>query len=301
MSAERDASRVEEREAVLAVYPDAAYDEKASKLSIPIGDPSKGVTLNVIYPPDHPYPSPSTSPPRAPPMYITSESRKVPPYIRLHLLSRVLVELYGLSADSRDSEHSHLKTELEAGGQVLFSCVEILETHWSELLRDKEGTHHPDVSEVMKHLLPPPRPPSPPPPGEASSTSASFGKTKRNNTVVDPRSDDQVLRDLEQARKDRKKYDEVMAQRMKLPAWDAREKIVDLVKNNRVLVVVGETGCGKTTQRTSIRPFSTACPLSPARGRSRNKADSELRFSSLPVSSPIHPRLPRRLRPRETH
>ncbi|PRW45383.1 ATP-dependent RNA helicase dhx8 isoform A [Chlorella sorokiniana] len=38
------------------------------------------------------------------------------------------------------------------------------------------------------------------------------------------------------------------AERRRLPAWSAREKLVELVKDNQVLVVIGETGSGKTTQ-----------------------------------------------------
>eukprot|EP01018_Ginkgo_biloba_P032353 Gb_17113 [translate_table: standard] len=36
--------------------------------------------------------------------------------------------------------------------------------------------------------------------------------------------------------------------RQSLPAWQERQKIIDAVVNNRVIVLTGETGCGKTTQ-----------------------------------------------------
>src|SRR3989338_6842003 len=39
---------------------------------------------------------------------------------------------------------------------------------------------------------------------------------------------------------------------MKLPIFDARQRILDAVKSHPVTVVVGETGSGKTTQ---IPPF----------------------------------------------
>ncbi|KAL4447805.1 hypothetical protein ABPG75_005024 [Micractinium tetrahymenae] len=38
------------------------------------------------------------------------------------------------------------------------------------------------------------------------------------------------------------------AERRRLPAWSAREKLVELVRQNQVLIVIGETGSGKTTQ-----------------------------------------------------
>eukprot|EP01041_Mallomonas_annulata_P008091 gene8091-16602_t len=36
--------------------------------------------------------------------------------------------------------------------------------------------------------------------------------------------------------------------RKTLPAWDAREEFLSLMKENRAIVLTGETGCGKTTQ-----------------------------------------------------
>lgn len=44
------------------------------------------------------------------------------------------------------------------------------------------------------------------------------------------------------------RYYEILDQRKKLPAWDARKNFIKLVKRNQCLVLVGETGSGKTTQ-----------------------------------------------------
>merc|ERR1719329_338065 len=45
-----------------------------------------------------------------------------------------------------------------------------------------------------------------------------------------------------------KKYFEIFEKRRKLPAWDARKDFLKLIKRNQVVVLVGETGSGKTTQ-----------------------------------------------------
>ncbi|XP_953758.1 DEAD-box family helicase, putative [Theileria annulata] len=47
-------------------------------------------------------------------------------------------------------------------------------------------------------------------------------------------------------------YYDVLEGRKKLPAWTARKNFVKLVKRNQVLVLVGETGSGKTTQMTQF-------------------------------------------------
>ncbi|XP_029450233.1 putative ATP-dependent RNA helicase DHX57 isoform X3 [Rhinatrema bivittatum] len=43
-------------------------------------------------------------------------------------------------------------------------------------------------------------------------------------------------------------YQEMLEERRKLPAWQKRETILDLLSRHQVLVVSGMTGCGKTTQ-----------------------------------------------------
>lgn len=40
----------------------------------------------------------------------------------------------------------------------------------------------------------------------------------------------------------------MLAKRSKLPAYEMRDYIVRTVKDAQVVVVSGETGCGKTTQ-----------------------------------------------------
>lgn len=44
------------------------------------------------------------------------------------------------------------------------------------------------------------------------------------------------------------KYFEILEKRKKLPVWEYRERFRDLITKNQVIVLVGETGSGKTTQ-----------------------------------------------------
>ena len=48
------------------------------------------------------------------------------------------------------------------------------------------------------------------------------------------------------------KYYEILAQRQKLPVWEQKDDFIAMVKKNQTIVLVGETGSGKTTQIPSL-------------------------------------------------
>eukprot|EP00761_Pharyngomonas_kirbyi_P002306 gb/GECH01002310.1/.p1 GENE.gb/GECH01002310.1/~~gb/GECH01002310.1/.p1 ORF type:complete len:696 (+),score=175.79 gb/GECH01002310.1/:1-2088(+) len=43
-------------------------------------------------------------------------------------------------------------------------------------------------------------------------------------------------------------YYDILETRKQLPVWEAREKFLDLVRENQIVILIGETGSGKTTQ-----------------------------------------------------
>ncbi|XP_068262600.1 putative ATP-dependent RNA helicase DHX57 isoform X2 [Nyctibius grandis] len=49
-------------------------------------------------------------------------------------------------------------------------------------------------------------------------------------------------------KKSSRHFQSMLYERQKLPAWQERESILDLLKSHQILVVSGMTGCGKTTQ-----------------------------------------------------
>lgn len=57
---------------------------------------------------------------------------------------------------------------------------------------------------------------------------------------------------------------EILKKRAQLPVWAAKQKFLDLVENNQVTVLVGETGSGKTTQCPQFLA-ETYCPLFPGK------------------------------------
>lgn len=69
--------------------------------------------------------------------------------------------------------------------------------------------------------------------------------------VRDASLDNNLKRDLQNKKTDLR-YNEMLKFRENLPSYGKREELVKLINSNRVLVVSGETGCGKTTQVTQF-------------------------------------------------
>ncbi|XP_050431299.1 ATP-dependent DNA/RNA helicase DHX36 isoform X2 [Adelges cooleyi] len=57
-----------------------------------------------------------------------------------------------------------------------------------------------------------------------------------------------ALKNELEAKRKNPKYRSMCEIRKKLPSYSKREEILDLLKNNQVILISGETGCGKTTQ-----------------------------------------------------
>jgi HrpA-like RNA helicase len=48
------------------------------------------------------------------------------------------------------------------------------------------------------------------------------------------------------------RYQEILKTRLKLPVWEYRDEFLGVLMKNQILVLVGETGSGKTTQVTFL-------------------------------------------------
>ncbi|KAF8560131.1 P-loop containing nucleoside triphosphate hydrolase protein [Imleria badia] len=185
---------------------------------------SAPVELHVILPPD-------TSNDRSlPAVYIGSHS--VPPYVRLHLLAQLLC-----AAEREDF--------IEPGEGFLIAAMRVLEDHWAEI----ETNGPPEMSTIVGHLIIPrtvPRVPDVPDAGPIDKENRRTMRRKSRYTY-DDRSDEQVKQDFENVRQTRI-YAEMLASRQRLPAFSAKDQFLDILETHRAVVVVGETGCGKTTQ-----------------------------------------------------
>jgi len=160
-----------------------------------------------------------------PSMYITSNS--IPAYIRLHLLSHLLLAIRGNGF-------------MEPGEGFLMAAMRILEEQWASI----EDNGPPDMSAVMWNMIPRPLTSTlldvessvaaPDMPSTAKGRRTGFGKS-------DDRNDQQIKDDFE-ALCHTDEYAKIYATRKALPAFSARQDFLMKLDNSRVVVVVGETG-----------------------------------------------------------
>lgn len=73
-------------------------------------------------------------------------------------------------------------------------------------------------------------------------------KLKAGSSIkTDEKLDTKLLQEL-QNKENSEAYKRMLSIRKKLPAYDKQHEILELLERSQVLVVSGETGCGKTTQ-----------------------------------------------------
>ncbi|KAJ3802281.1 P-loop containing nucleoside triphosphate hydrolase protein [Lentinula aff. detonsa] len=163
------------------------------------------------------------------PMYITGPS--IPAYVRLHMLSRLLLAARALN----------FQQDEEGFCSAAMRCME---NAWAEV----EDQGPPDMLEVLKHVIPP-RVTSPSQNVIVVTTASEKNQkdTRTRTKKRDTRSDDQIKTDFEQIRQS-DKYHQILCERQRLPSFGVEDQFLNLLESNQVVVVVGETGCGKTTQ-----------------------------------------------------
>ncbi|PIL31325.1 hypothetical protein GSI_06023 [Ganoderma sinense ZZ0214-1] len=193
------------------------------ELIVPL--PMAPLSLHMIVPADRTLPTAGTHPP----MYLISSS--VAAYVRLYILSKLIAAFK--TGTLRDPAES-----------VIMAIMRHVEEEWATI--HDEGP--PSISLVLEHLLP-----------NSTSTAQSSNlmeatPTSRPSTGKrtrtprrDDRTDARIKDDFEQLVQ-KAEYAKLLATRERLPAFASRQQFLDTLKTNRCVVVVGETGCGKTTQ-----------------------------------------------------
>ena len=188
------------------------------ELVIPL--PVAPLFLHIITPDDHKVPASGTHPP----MYLTSTS--VAAYVRLHILSKLILAF-------------NTGTLRESTESVIMAAMHLIEEEWATI----EDDGPPSISEVLQHLLPRKGSPSYELPQYAGSADTHIStRTRKPRTPrQDDRTDALVKEHFEQLAR-RSEYSKMLASREKLPAFTARNQFLELLRRNRCVIVVGETG-----------------------------------------------------------
>ncbi|KAF3773094.1 DExH-box ATP-dependent RNA helicase [Nymphaea thermarum] len=123
---------------------------------------------------------------------------------------------------------------------------------------------------------------------QRSMQSSTFAATKSNSTAAGdiPREmANNDLREKLQLLKAAPAYRAMQSFREKLPAYNVRTEFLDAVAANQILVVSGETGCGKTTQ---LPQFILEAEIDSLRGMSCNIICTQpRRISAMSVAARI--------------
>ncbi len=190
-----------------------------------------------------------------PSFYIAS--RTLPAYLKLALTQALHHAMSGVAvAGAREGAHAELAEALKWGeGGLVLRLVELLEEILPRML-----DHPPALASVMAGLLQDPR-------SAKTADAAAEGQDEDGRDVdadeasrrgkrqerkprplrADPKVDAQ-LQQRAQRWEQSKDYTPLKKTRHSLPAWAAKQELLALLASNRVVIVAGETGCGKTTQ-----------------------------------------------------
>ena len=203
------------------------------------------VILRVLFHPASLYPSPpspANNAPRLPSFHVVSPS--LPSYILLHLTSLILAPFGHPSSQAR---HAGLDLALAGEGGVVAELANMLEEVYKDAIEAP-----PDARSVLRPLLGPPQ-------VEAAAVEKAARGPKAGPKAGRPQgirrataAQHQALQDHSTRLRQTSGYQTMLRVREKLPAWSMQETIVDLIRNNRVVIVSGETGSGKTTQVPSF-------------------------------------------------
>ncbi|KAJ1596550.1 hypothetical protein NDA11_007513 [Ustilago hordei] len=175
-------------------------------------------------------------------------SNTLPSYLKLALTQHLLRAFQG------DNKRSDWFDAVEAGdGGVVLGLVEELETMWTKIVDDP-----PLLDSVMRFLVAHEQND-----GRVQATpetSRAATPTGHRNTGGNQRRGggskplkripqiDSLLQRQQKELHSSPSYSKMDAIRQSLPAASAAKHILELIRSNRVVIIAGETGCGKTTQ-----------------------------------------------------
>lgn len=170
--------------------------------------------------------------PYEPPMIFLKTNLLMPELMNLHICKRLYKEAEILAQDGMASIYSIaelLKNDVEITNFITNVPVKFLNPN--EKLFPKETQHnYGNLTRSTHH------------------SRGNIDKKKQSLTQQQLHQDDQKLAKQFQAKFNDDKYKTMVGYRKTLPAWQKKEDILTTIEKSKVVVISGETGCGKSTQ-----------------------------------------------------
>lgn len=171
--------------------------------------------------------------PYDPPYFYFYKNNGTFPSIKcLRIVRRLYDEALSLSADGTPSIFSVislLENEQEIKEYLEENKEQFLDQ--SELLFPKQLENENDVNTVMHHEL-----------GSISR------KTRDNISWEETLKENNLIQKNFKEKQTHHRYKKMKEVRKTLPAWSKMDYILEVIHNNQVIIISGETGCGKSTQ-----------------------------------------------------
>lgn len=117
----------------------------------------------------------------------------------------------------------------------MLSMVEYLETTLTKVVENP-----PDVGEVTKYLVPKVEEVIPRAEKDMQQKKRQRSQKEMGEKRAPTKEDEERVKRKRQEMLDHPEYEKMMSDRMSLPAWKEKDNITGALKDNRVLVVVGE-------------------------------------------------------------
>lgn len=152
---------------------------------------------------------------------VKDSSYSLPNYIKVSIIVHLIEYLFDIGA---------------FGMPYIYSCIDWLEQNIMKIIQDPGPLYIPP-NDLSKHKA------------LSNNSQLENSKAKKNNKSTRGKKLD--IAKVESHYKERvgsSKYDEAVNNRSKLPAWQKQKDIVKTINDNRVCLITGETGSGKSTQ-----------------------------------------------------
>lgn len=170
--------------------------------------------------------------PFEPPLIFLKTNASLPELMNLHICKRLYQEAENLAVDGMSSVYTI--TELLQNEEEMVNYINSTQI---QFILPNEKLFPAEV--IAKEIIPRP-------------THHKRGKTNRDNKKTlspeDIQADDKKIVERFLAKSKDSKYIKMCETREKLPAFNLKNNILNTVKSSQVIVISGETGCGKSTQ-----------------------------------------------------